>query len=106
MTVAGLSKEIGVTKTSECPYTNPPCDFKADIANNQILEAARKDADAFEREFEAEIRLRCENAEETIGDINMMFAYDIQARLSAKRSVAIYWELQKMRTDFLCGQRS
>jgi hypothetical protein len=92
-TVAGLSKEVGID-TKNCPYTNPPCDFKADVSNNQILEAARKDADAFEREFEAEIRMRCKTAEETIAKIDQRFVDDASKRLSAKRTVAAFCLLQ------------
>jgi hypothetical protein len=47
--------------------------------------------DAFEREFEAEIRLRCKNAEETIAKIDQRFADDSNKRFSAKRAVAAYW---------------
>jgi hypothetical protein len=92
-TVAGLSKEVGID-TKNCPYTNPPCDFKADVSNNQILEAARKDADAFEREFEAEIRKNCANAEAEIVLADRCYADDSAKRLAAKLAMANYWLLR------------
>jgi hypothetical protein len=91
-TVAGLSKEVGI-ETNNCPYTNPVCDFKADVSNNQILEAARKDADAFEREFEAEIRKNCANAEAEIVLADRCYADDSAKRLAAKLAMANYYWL-------------
>jgi hypothetical protein len=102
MSVERLYESAGLTYVA-CPFTNPPSDVIADVANNQILEAARKDADAFEREFETSIRANCANAEETIEAIENMYPGNVAQRISAKRSVAKYWELEKEMRAY--GQR-